>query len=195
MKWGIKITTNINKLREEIDNIDEQIIELVLKRMKVVHEVGVTKSKDNTRIYVPEREISIYNRLSNISGISSEDIAHFYTEIISFCRKLEGILNVGIKDDKHSLLGVKKLFGEHVNPIIIQNFNSLDLNSTKYILSIIDDEVLEFIKINDWSIINKVNVLNETLYLFSCYKNTTLKNNNSNNNCKTKITVEGEQND
>ncbi|MGL6065525.1 MAG: chorismate mutase [Cetobacterium sp.] len=190
----MKITTNINKLREEIDNIDEQIIELILKRMKIVHEVGVTKSRDNTQIYVPEREISIYNRLSVISGISSEDIAHFYTEIISFCRKLEGILNVGIKDDKHSLLGVKKLFGEHVNPIVIQNFNSLDLNSTKYILSIVNDEILEFVKINDWSVINKVNVLNETLYLFSYYKNTTLKNKNFTINCEPKITVEGEKN-
>ncbi|MGL5088924.1 MAG: chorismate mutase [Cetobacterium sp.] len=177
-----------------MDNIDNKIIELILKRMKIVHEVGVTKSKNNSRIYVPEREMAIYKRLSNISEIPAEDIAYFYTEIISFCRKLEGILDVGIKEDQRSLLGVKKLFGEHVNPVTTKNFNSLNLELTKYILSPMDDEILDFVKTNDWSIINKVEVLSETLYLFSCYKNTTLKNNSSTINPKFKITGEGEKN-
>ena len=69
MKWVIKITGDINKLREEIDKIDKKIVELILNRMNIVHQVGVTKSKDNSRIYVPEREVDIYKKLSDFSGL------------------------------------------------------------------------------------------------------------------------------
>ncbi|MGL5796684.1 MAG: chorismate mutase [Cetobacterium sp.] len=173
----MKITRDISNLRNEIDSIDNKIIELILRRMKVVHEVGLTKSKDNSRIYVPEREVAIYKKLSNLSEISPQDIGYFYTEIISFCRKLEGILDIAILDNSNSLIGLKKLFGEHVNPIFIENFNSFDSNSIKYILSPISSEIIEFIRAKNWSFINKIIINNETLYLFSSYKNILIKNN------------------
>lgn len=176
MKWVIKITNNINELREKIDTIDKKIIELIANRMEVVHQVGVTKSKENSRIYVPERESAIYKKLSSHSGISSQDIAGFYTEIISFCRKLEGILDVAIKKDSYSLIGVKKLFGEHVNPIFIETFESFDKNCIKYILSPFNNEILDFIQKNNWFVINKVIVDNESFYLFSSFENTLLDN-------------------
>ncbi|MGL5961222.1 MAG: chorismate mutase [Cetobacterium sp.] len=160
-----------------MDSIDNKIIELILRRMEVVHEVGLTKSEDNSRIYVPEREVAIYKKLSNLSEISPQDIGYFYTEIISFCRKLEGILDIAVLDYSNSLIGLKKLFGEHVNPILIKDFNSFDSNSLKYILSPINSEVIDFIKANNWSFINKIVINNETLYLFSSYRNILIKNN------------------
>jgi len=177
MKWVIKITYDINKLREKIDDIDNKIIELILKRMEIVHQVGITKSKDNSRIYVPERESAIYRKLSSHSGISDKDISNFYTEIISFCRKLEGILDVVIKKDSYSLIGVKKLFGEHVNTIFVEQFDSIDTSSIKYILSPFNEEVLNFIQKNNWFVINKVSINNENLYLFSSFENTILNDN------------------
>ncbi|WP_418965485.1 chorismate mutase, partial [Cetobacterium sp.] len=164
MKWVIKITGDINKLRAEIDEVDKKIIELILKRMEIVHQVGLTKSKNKTRVYVPEREVAIYKRLSSFSNLSPKDIQSFYTEIISFCRKLEGILNVGVKADSISLLGVKKLFGEYVNPIFFNTFNELDLTSTKYILSKFSKDMLDFLLENNWHVINKTEIQGETLY-------------------------------
>ncbi len=175
MKWVIKITGDINKLRAEIDEVDKKIIELILKRMEIVHQVGLTKSKNKTRVYVPEREVAIYKRLSSFSNLSPKDIQSFYTEIISFCRKLEGILNVGVKADSISLLGVKKLFGEYVNPIFFNTFNELDLTSTKYILSKFSKDMLDFLLENNWHVINKTEIQGETLYLFSFYENSILK--------------------
>lgn len=175
MKWVIKITGDINKLRAEIDEVDKKIIELILKRMEIVHQVGLTKSKNKTRVYVPEREAAIYKRLSSFSNLSPKDIQSFYTEIISFCRKLEGILNVGVKADSISLLGVKKLFGEYVNPIFFNTFNELDLTSTKYILSKFSKDMLDFLLENNWHVINKTEIQGETLYLFSFYENSILK--------------------
>ena len=175
MKWVIKITGDINKLRAEIDEVDKKIIELILKRMEIVHQVGLTKSKNKTRVYVPEREVAIYKRLNSFSNLSPKDIQSFYTEIISFCRKLEGILNVGVKADSISLLGVKKLFGEYVNPIFFNTFNELDLTSTKYILSKFSKDMLDFLLENNWHVINKTEIQGETLYLFSFYENSILK--------------------
>lgn len=179
MKWVIKITRDINKLREEIDKIDKKIVELILNRMNIVHQVGVTKSKDNSRIYVPEREVAIYKRLSDFSGLKTNEIQSFYTEIISFCRKLEGILNVGIKYNALSLVGVKKIFGEYVNPIIINQFEELNLDSVKYILTPFSKEIIDFIKKNNWYLINKVDLNDESLYLFSSYNNSIFKDNDT----------------
>lgn len=177
MKWVIKITRDINKLREEIDIIDKKIVRLILDRMDIVRQVGLTKSKDNSRIYVPEREIAIYKKLSNFSGLTSTEIQSFYTEIISFCRKLEGTLNVGIKSNALSFIGIKKIFGEYVNPIVVNQFEELDLKSVKYILSDFSTETLEFIEKNNWYLINKINLNSDTLYLFSSYNNSVFESN------------------
>lgn len=177
MKWVIKITRDINKLREEIDIIDKKIVRLILDRMDIVHQVGLTKSKDNSRIYVPEREIAIYKKLSDFSGLTSTEIQSFYTEIISFCRKLEGTLNVGIKSNALSFIGIKKIFGEYVNPIVVNQFEELDLKSVKYILSDFSTETLEFIEKNNWYLINKINLNSDTLYLFSSYNNSVFESN------------------
>ncbi|WP_448820670.1 chorismate mutase [Cetobacterium sp.] len=173
----IKITRDINKLRKEIDIIDKKIVRLILDRMDIVHQVGLTKSKDNSRIYVPEREIAIYKKLSDFSGLTSTEIQSFYTEIISFCRKLEGTLNVGIKSNALSFIGIKKIFGEYVNPIVINQFEELDLKSVKYILSDFSTETLEFIEKNNWYLINKINLNSDTLYLFSSYNNSVFESN------------------
>lgn len=177
MKWVIKITRDINKLRKEIDIIDKKIVRLILDRMDIVHQVGLTKSKDNSRIYVPEREIAIYKKLSDFSGLTSTEIQSFYTEIISFCRKLEGTLNVGIKSNALSFIGIKKIFGEYVNPIVVNQFEELDLKSVKYILSDFSTETLEFIEKNNWYLINKINLNSDTLYLFSSYNNSVFESN------------------
>lgn len=177
MKWVIKITRDINKLREEIDIIDKKIVRLILDRMDIVRQVGLTKSKDNSRIYVPEREIAIYKKLSDFSGLTSTEIQSFYTEIISFCRKLEGTLNVGIKSNALSFIGIKKIFGEYVNPIVVNQFEELDLKSVKYILSDFSTETLEFIEKNNWYLINKINLNSDTLYLFSSYNNSVFESN------------------
>lgn len=177
MKWVIKITRDINKLRKKIDIIDKKIVRLILDRMDIVHQVGLTKSKDNSRIYVPEREIVIYKKLSDFSGLTSTEIQSFYTEIISFCRKLEGTLNVGIKSNALSFIGIKKIFGEYVNPIVVNQFEELDLKSVKYILSDFSTETLEFIEKNNWYLINKINLNSDTLYLFSSYNNSVFESN------------------
>ncbi|MGL4402718.1 MAG: chorismate mutase, partial [Fusobacteriaceae bacterium] len=58
----------LGKLRENIDSIDKQILELILKRVECVEKVGELKGKNNFRIYVPERENSIFKNLYEVAG-------------------------------------------------------------------------------------------------------------------------------
>ena len=80
--------------RDAIDSIDNQILELLNKRMKVVERVGEIKHDSGTAIYRPEREKDIISRLTNISK-ESDGVLNFgaieaiFLEIFAVSRNLE----------------------------------------------------------------------------------------------------------
>lgn len=49
----------LNPLREQIDQVDQQLIELFAKRLALVAEVGKVKSEHGIPVYAPEREIQM----------------------------------------------------------------------------------------------------------------------------------------
>jgi len=82
------------KLRQEIDNIDNEIIRLLNKRMEIVKKVGELKNTINAPIYRPEREKEIIERLSEISKkeggiLTKEEIEAIFLEIFAISRALE----------------------------------------------------------------------------------------------------------
>ena len=58
----------LKKLRLEIDNIDEEILELLEKRMKIVHEVGDLKKDLDISVEDLNRENEIIDRLTSHSS-------------------------------------------------------------------------------------------------------------------------------
>ena len=58
----------LKKLRLEIDNIDEEILELLEKRMKIVHEVGELKKDLDISVEDLNRENEIIDRLTSHSS-------------------------------------------------------------------------------------------------------------------------------
>ncbi len=54
-----QIPAPLDELREKIDNLDSQLIELLAQRLSLVAEVGEVKSTSGIPIYAPEREISL----------------------------------------------------------------------------------------------------------------------------------------
>lgn len=82
---------NLLELRERIDVIDDQLLDLLNERMKVVKEVGELKRSTNTIIYRPEREKQILDRLAkNNKGLLSRSaIEAIYLEIFAVSRNLE----------------------------------------------------------------------------------------------------------
>jgi len=80
--------------RDAIDSIDNQILELLNSRMKVVERVGEIKHDDGTAVYRPEREKDIIDRLTKISEdsngtLNAGAIEAIFLEIFAVSRNLE----------------------------------------------------------------------------------------------------------
>jgi len=81
-------------LRNQLDNIDDQLLTLINNRMKVVHQVGALKAKSGGAIYRPEREKAIIDRLENLNNqnnglLNRSAIEALFLEIFAISRNLE----------------------------------------------------------------------------------------------------------
>ena len=61
------IVMDLQLLREEIDQLDEQLLTLLNQRMNVVKTIGRVKQSQNAVIYRPEREKFIIERMEQLS--------------------------------------------------------------------------------------------------------------------------------
>jgi len=80
--------------RISIDSIDNEMLELLNKRMKVVERVGEIKNKVGGAIYRPEREKAIIERLVKISNksnglLNKNAIEAIFLEVFAVSRNLE----------------------------------------------------------------------------------------------------------
>ncbi len=87
---------SLKKLRERIDALDDQILDLLNRRAEVVVEVGHAKGESRSEYYVPSREKAIYERLiaRNPGPFPEEGIRRVFREIISASLSLEQPLKV-----------------------------------------------------------------------------------------------------
>lgn len=81
----------LKPLRDQIDAIDKQILELLNSRAKVAQEVGRVKNKTGAPIYRPDREMQVLRGIAdrNPGPLDSKDLQTIYREIMSACRALE----------------------------------------------------------------------------------------------------------
>jgi len=87
---------SLSKIRNKIDEIDQQIVELLNLRYKEVEQVGDWKKENNSPIYIPEREKALLEKIcKNNRGPMTDDILRaIYREIMSGALKLEDSLKV-----------------------------------------------------------------------------------------------------
>ncbi|GAA4838374.1 prephenate dehydratase [Algivirga pacifica] len=81
----------LHELRQKIDNFDDQLLELLNERMKVVKAVGELKNQEKSIIYRPEREKSIIDRLETQSqgALNRTAIEAIFQEIFAVSRNIE----------------------------------------------------------------------------------------------------------
>ncbi|WP_017730143.1 prephenate dehydratase [Nafulsella turpanensis] len=81
----------LDALRQKIDAIDDQLLQLLNARMEVVREVGVLKQSSRSVIYRPEREAAIIERLHQKTQglLNREAIEAVFLEIFALSRNLE----------------------------------------------------------------------------------------------------------
>ena len=124
----ILMSEDINKklleIRDCIDAIDDEMLELLSKRATCAEEVGkVKRAAGETDIwfYRPEREAQILNRVSknNKGPLANERITAIYREVISSCLALEQSIKVAFlgPEGTFSQEASKKHFGQAVETI------------------------------------------------------------------------------
>ncbi len=81
----------LEKLRNDIDGIDDELIKLLNRRMQYISEVGSLKRNSNTTIYRPERENAIIDRLVSESKgtLNRAAIEAIFLEIFAVSRNFE----------------------------------------------------------------------------------------------------------
>jgi chorismate mutase/prephenate dehydratase len=83
--------SKLKPLREQIDAIDAQILDLLNRRARVAQEVGHVKAEVNAPVFRPEREAQVLAgvALRNPGPMRSGDVQTIFREIMSACRALE----------------------------------------------------------------------------------------------------------
>lgn len=101
------MSKTLAQLRELIDGVDAQLIELLNKRAGFANEVGEIKKIEGSPVFRPEREAQVINGLQkrNPGPLKNESIAHIWREIMAACRSLEAPQRV-------AYLGPKGTFSE-----------------------------------------------------------------------------------
>lgn len=81
----------LEDLRRQIDHLDNQLLELLNKRMEVVKKVGEFKKTRNAIIYRPEREKAILDRLNRLNRgpLNKAAIEAIFLEIFAISRNIE----------------------------------------------------------------------------------------------------------
>ncbi len=88
------MSEELDRLREQIDALDDRILGLVSERARLAQAIGHLKRNGN--IYRPEREAMVVRRLqaANPGPLPDEAVEKLYREIMSACRALEQPLGV-----------------------------------------------------------------------------------------------------
>lgn len=75
----------LNKLRGQINKLDEKIIELLNQRTEVALQIGEIKSKDGISVYAPQREEDVYRRIIELNKgpLREKTVKAIYREIMS----------------------------------------------------------------------------------------------------------------
>ncbi len=85
------VNKDLKNLRDQIDNIDNQILDLLNQRAQVVLSVAKSKQGNEESFYVPSREKAIYQRLTeqNAGPFPNDAVCKVFREIISASLNME----------------------------------------------------------------------------------------------------------
>ncbi len=110
---------DLEKLRKEIDRLDDELVRLLNQRASLARQIGGLKNGGPA--YRPEREAEVLRRISERSAgpLSAQRVAAVFREVISACRALEEPLRVTYlgPEGTFSEQAVRKHFGSAVEAL------------------------------------------------------------------------------
>ncbi len=86
-----RIDPEFDALRRQIDTIDEQLLELIMQRVRVVLAVGDYKRQRGMQVYDPERERSLLERLSRRARppLDEHTVRRIFERLVDESRRIE----------------------------------------------------------------------------------------------------------
>ena len=85
----------LGKLREEIDQIDGELLPLFLRRMDCSQRVAQLKKEAGMAVFAPQREQAILDRVRRRAGKEGEAAASLYSSIMAISRAKQHVLLQG----------------------------------------------------------------------------------------------------
>ena len=82
---------DLNKLRTDIDAIDEKLVELFNLRARSVLEIGRYKQAEHLAVYEPKREAVVMANVArcNDGPLPDEELSTIYVAILAAMRRLQ----------------------------------------------------------------------------------------------------------
>ncbi len=86
-----ELEKKMEKLRKEIDLIDEQIVKSLNERAKIVLAIRSLKERAGLSVYDPKREEEIFNHLFSVNHgpLYNDDVRDIYEEILRVMKEIE----------------------------------------------------------------------------------------------------------
>ncbi len=121
----------LSELRDQIDTIDSQILQLINQRATCAMEVARTKISEGETgtFYRPDREALVLRRIKELNPgpLSDETTARFFREIMSACLALEKPLEVAFLGPEGTFTqqATFKHFGQAVHTVPVANIDDI----------------------------------------------------------------------
>jgi chorismate mutase / prephenate dehydratase len=120
---------NLDQLRDDIDTLDKQLLDLISQRARFAQQVAGVKNTSSEAVvfYRPEREAQVLRKVieQNKGPLSEEEMARLFREIMSACLALEQVLDIAYLGPEGTFTqsAALKHFGHSVNT---SAFGSID---------------------------------------------------------------------
>ena len=82
----------LNQLREQIDEVDNQLLLLLQKRVAVCRAIGLLKKDYNMAVHDSLRENCVYENVKNQAnkfGLNYKEVATIFHQIVNMCSAVQ----------------------------------------------------------------------------------------------------------
>jgi chorismate mutase-like protein len=145
--------------RQQIDQIDEQLLDLFNQRARCAQHVGDLKAEHGElTVYRPERESSVLRRIIqlNTGPLPSHSVAYLFREVMSACLALEHPLTIGYlkMKEQYGQQAAQKHFGHGAETVpyeaLSDLINALETDRLSYVVVAVD-QLMEYCASNAWN--------------------------------------------
>lgn len=82
----------VERLRVEIGAVDQQLVELLARRVELARQVGEAKRRAGLAVLDPAREAAVVRRagaLARAAGVDDEDVRYIFWHVIGLSRRAQ----------------------------------------------------------------------------------------------------------